>query len=201
MIVFFKVGSNAPDFTAEALVGNDFVDDWTLSSLKGKYIVLFTYPLNWTFVCPTEILAFNDRLAEFKALKCEVVGLSVDSKHSHWAWTQSPRAAGGLGGPLKIPLISDLSHAISEQYGCLWDKGHTLRALYIIDAKFKIRHVTLNDDPVGRSVDETLRLVQAYQHHDSNPNEVCPIGWKKGDATIIDNHKRKTEYFAKVNKK
>lgn len=196
----FLVGATALDFIAPALLGANITDDWSLSSLAGKYIVLFSYPLDWTFVCPTEILAFNDRIAEFRALNCEVVGFSVDSVDSHFAWTQAPRTAGGLGGPLNFPLVSDLSHDISSEYGCLWNHGHTLRALYIIDTNFVVRHVTLNDDPVGRNVDEVLRLVSAYQHHDANPDQVCPVGWTKGKPTIISNQVDKYKYFAAQNK-
>lgn len=98
---------------------------------------------------------------------------------------------------MAFPLVSDLSHSISEEYGCLWTHGHTLRALYIIDKTFKVRHITMNDDPVGRNVDEVLRVVQAFQHHDANPNQVCPVGWTKGKETIIPDQKEKLKFFKK----
>ena len=136
----------------------------TVSSIhQGKYLVFFFYPLDFTFVCPTEILAFNDRAAEFKALGAEVVACSVDSHFTHLAWMNTPRKEGGLGR-LDIPLLSDLTHSISKDYGVyLEDNGHTLRGLFIIDDRGVLRQITMNDLPVGRSVDETLRLVQAFQ--------------------------------------
>ena len=194
------VGSSAPDFEAPAVVGDKIEEDFTLSNHAGKYIVLFTYPLAWTFVCPTELVAFSDRIKEFQDLECEVVGMSVDSVDSLLAWSKAPRNVGGLGGSLSYPLVSDLSHEISEAYGTLWNKGHTLRGTFIIDRTFTVRHVSLNDDPVGRSVDEILRLVAAYQHHDANPDQVCPIGWNKGDKTITTDHDKKLDYFKAVNK-
>jgi peroxiredoxin 2/4 len=140
--------------------------------------------LNSTFVCPTEILAFNDRAHEFRALNTEVLAASVDSHFTHLAWVNTPRTEGGLG-QLTIPLLSDLTHKISIDYGVyLEDVGHTLRGLFIIDDKQVLRQITMNDLPVGRSVDETLRLVQAFQYTDRH-GEVCPAGWKPGSDTVI----------------
>lgn len=140
--------------------------------------------MNSTFVCPTEILAFNDRAHEFRALNTEVLAASVDSHFTHLAWVNTPRTEGGLG-QLTIPLLSDLTHKISIDYGVyLEDVGHTLRGLFIIDDKQVLRQITMNDLPVGRSVDETLRLVQAFQYTDRH-GEVCPAGWKPGSDTVI----------------
>lgn len=136
-----------------------------------------------TFVCPTEILAFSDRADEFRKLNTEVVACSVDSHFTHLAWINTPRKEGGLG-MIKIPLISDITHAIGKDYGVyLEDLGHTLRGLFIIDDKGILRQITMNDLPVGRSVDETLRLVQAFQYTDHH-GEVCPAGWKPGQDTV-----------------
>merc|ERR1711872_660769 len=154
--------------------------------------------LDFTFVCPTEIIAFSDRANEFRAINAEVVGVSVDSQFTHLAWIKTPRKDGGLG-PLDIPLLSDLTHKISKDYGVyLEDAGHTLRGLFIIDGKGTLRQITMNDLPVGRSVDETLRLVQAFQYTDQH-GEVCPAGWKPGADTIIPNPSDKLKYFNKVN--
>jgi len=165
-----------------------------LTDYRGKYLVFFFYPLDFTFVCPTEILAFNDRLEEFRALNTEVVACSVDSHFTHLAWTQVPRKEGGLG-PLNMPLLSDLTHKISKDYGVfLEDNGHTLRGLFLIDDKGVLRQITMNDLPVGRSVDETLRLIQAFQYTDKH-GEVCPANWKPGSDTIIPDPKEKLKYF------
>merc|ERR1739836_291198 len=167
-----------------------------LTDYRGKYLVFFFYPLDFTFVCPTEILAFNDRLEEFRALNTEVVACSVDSHFTHLAWTQVPRKEGGLGHT-NVPLLSDLTHKISKDYGVfLEDNGHTLRGLFLIDDKGTLRQITMNDLPVGRSVDETLRLIQAFQYTDKH-GEVCPAGWKPGQATIIPDPEDKLNYFKK----
>merc|ERR1712150_339558 len=162
-----------------------------------KYLVIFFYPLDWTFVCPTEIISFSDRIYDFKKLNCGLVGVSVDSVYSHLAWTKAPRDKGGLG-EMKIPLIGDISKQISRKYGVLMDEGFTLRGLFIIDSKGKIRHITMNDPPVGRNVDEVLRLVAAYQHTDKE-GDVCPCNWKPGSDTIIPNPTDSLKYFAKAN--
>ncbi|XP_045025190.1 peroxiredoxin-4 isoform X4 [Daphnia magna] len=155
------------------------------------------HSLQWTkAMSPTEILAFNDRIEEFRALNTELVACSVDSHFTHLAWVNTPKREGGLG-PLKIPLLSDLSHKISTDYGVyLEDIGHTLRGLFIIDDKQTLRQITMNDLPVGRSVDETLRLVQAFQYTDHH-GEVCPAGWKPGSDTIIPHPEEKKLYFEK----
>ena len=140
--------------------------DVKLTDYAGRYLVLLFYPLDFTFVCPTEIIAFSDRANEFKALGSQVVGISTDSPFTHLAWINTPRKQGGLGH-LNIPLLSDLTHQISKDYGVYLEHlGHSLRGLFIIDGKGIVRQITMNDLPVGRSVDETIRLIQAFQHSD-----------------------------------
>ncbi|XP_073421932.1 peroxiredoxin-4 isoform X2 [Dendrobates tinctorius] len=177
-----KISKPAPYWEGTAVINGEF-KELKLTDYKGKYLVFFFYPLDFTFVCPTEIIAFGDRIEEFRSINTEVVACSVDSQFTHLAWINTPRKQGGLG-PMKIPLLSDLTHQISKDYGVyLEDQGHTLRGLFIIDDKGVLRQITMNDLPVGRSVDETLRLVQAFQYTDKH-GEVCPAGWKPGSETI-----------------
>lgn len=191
------ISKPAPQFSGTAVVNGEF-KTISLKDYIGKYVVFFFYPLDFTFVCPTEILAFSDRLEEFKKLNTEVIAASVDSHFTHLAWIKTDRKAGGLGN-INIPLLSDLSHKISKDYGVyLEDLGHTLRGLFIIDGKGILRQITMNDLPVGRSVDETLRLVEAFQYTDSH-GEVCPAGWKRGNPTIIPNPEDAIKYFSKNN--
>lgn len=193
-----RIGEDAPDFKTTALVDGDFDEEFTMSQHKGKYTVLFFYPLDFTFVCPTEIIAFSDRVAEFKELDCNVMACSTDSQFSHMAWTQQSRKKGGLGD-MKIPLIADTNHSIGKKYGVLVpDAGLTYRGLFIIDANHKVRQITINDLPVGRSVDETLRLVKAFQFTDKH-GEVCPANWTPGAATIVPDVKNSKDYFNKAN--
>ncbi|XP_012511791.1 PREDICTED: peroxiredoxin-4 isoform X2 [Propithecus coquereli] len=177
-----KISKPAPYWEGTAVINGEF-KELKLTDYRGKYLVFFFYPLDFTFVCPTEIIAFGDRIEEFRSINTEVVACSVDSQFTHLAWINTPRRQGGLG-PIRIPLLSDLNHQISKDYGVyLEDSGHTLRGLFIIDDKGILRQITLNDLPVGRSVDETLRLVQAFQYTDKH-GEVCPAGWKPGSETI-----------------
>ncbi|KAM4773679.1 peroxiredoxin-1 isoform 1-T1 [Cyanocitta cristata] len=165
-------------------------------SMERKYVVFFFYPLDFTFVCPTEIIAYSDRADEFKKINCEVIGASVDSHFCHLAWINTPKKQGGLG-TMKIPLVSDTKRAIAKEYGVLKeDEGIAYRGLFIIDEKGILRQITINDLPVGRSVDETLRLVQAFQFTDKH-GEVCPAGWKPGSDTIKPDVQKSKEYFAK----
>uniref|UniRef100_A0A8B9YVT0 thioredoxin-dependent peroxiredoxin n=1 Tax=Buteo japonicus TaxID=224669 RepID=A0A8B9YVT0_9AVES len=162
-----NISKPAPYWEGTAVINGEF-KELKLTDYEGKYLVFFFYPLDFTFVCPTEIIAFSDRIEEFRAINTEVVACSVDSKFTHLAWINTPRKQGGLG-PMKIPLLSDLTHQISKDYGVyLEDQGHTLRGLFIIDEKRILRQITMNDLPVGRSVDETLRLVQAFQYTDKH---------------------------------
>jgi alkyl hydroperoxide reductase subunit AhpC len=190
-----QVQKSAPDFTATAVVGGEF-KQLTLSKFRGKYVLLFFYPLDFTFVCPTEIVAFSDRIGEFEKRGCQVLGASVDSHYSHLAWIRTPRKEGGLGD-LKYPLISDLNKAISREYGVLLDDGGVaLRGLFLIDREGVIRHITVNDLPLGRNVDEALRVLDALQFYEKN-GEVCPANWKPGAETIKPNPQGSKEYFSK----
>ena len=191
------VQKEAPNFTATAVVNEEF-QSLTLADYQGKYVVLFFYPLDFTFVCPTEIIAFSDRIADFHKRGAEVIGVSTDSQFSHLAWIQSPRATGGLGG-LKYPLVADLTKKISSDYGVLLDAGIALRGLFLIDAKGIVRHITINDLPLGRSVDEALRVLDALQHFEKH-GEVCPADWKPGALTIKPGVKESKEYFQKAGK-
>ncbi|NXP47939.1 PRDX1 protein, partial [Heliornis fulica] len=190
------IGKPAPDFTATAVMPDGQFKDIKLSDYKGKYVVFFFYPLDFTFVCPTEIIAYSDRADEFKKINCEVIGASVDSHFCHLAWINTPKKQGGLG-TMKIPLISDTKRDIAKEYGVLKeDEGIAYRGLFIIDEKGILRQITINDLPVGRSVDETLRLVQAFQFTDKH-GEVCPAGWKPGSDTIKPDVQKSKEYFSK----
>ncbi|XP_015522545.1 peroxiredoxin 1 [Neodiprion lecontei] len=183
----------APAFKGTAVVDGQF-KDISLTDYKGKYLILFFYPLDFTFVCPTEIIAFSDRVAEFRAIGCEIIAASTDSHFSHLAWINTPRKQGGLG-EMKIPLLADKSLKISKDYGVLDEEsGIPFRGLFIIDDKQVLRQITINDLPVGRSVDETLRLVQAFQYTDKY-GEVCPAGWKPGQKTMVPDVKESKQYF------
>ncbi|XP_009466429.1 PREDICTED: peroxiredoxin-1 isoform X1 [Nipponia nippon] len=198
------IGKPAPDFTATAVMPDGQFKDIKLSDYKGKYVVFFFYPLDFTFVCPTEIIAYSDRADEFKKINCEVIGASVDSHFCHLAWINTPKKQGGLG-TMKIPLISDTKRVIAKEYGVLKeDEGIAYRGLFIIDEKGILRQITINDLPVGRSVDETLRLVQAFQFTDKHGEDlniliisVCPAGWKPGSDTIKPDVQKSKEYFSK----
>jgi len=155
--------------------------------------VLFFYPLDFTFVCPTEIIQFSDRAAEFAALNCAVIGASVDSQFSHLAWTKQSRKTGGLG-PMNIPLIADVSKSLSRDYGVLIEGGISLRGLFIIDGKGTIRQITKNDLPVGRNVDEVLRMVKAFQFVEEH-GEVCPANWTPGAKTMKADPHGSQSYF------
>jgi len=189
------ISQPAPNWEGKAVVNGEF-KDLKLSDFRGKYLVFFFYPLDFTFVCPTEIIAFSDRIDEFKKINTEVVACSVDSVFTHLAWINTPRKQGGLG-KMQIPILADLTKQIAKDYGVLLEnEGHTLRGLFIIDDKGILRQITMNDLPVGRSVDETLRLVQAFQYTDKH-GEVCPAGWKPGADTIVPDPKEKLNYFTK----
>jgi alkyl hydroperoxide reductase subunit AhpC len=192
-----KLQQPAPAFSGVAVVNGEF-KNISLADYKGKYVVLFFYPMDFTFVCPTEIIAFSERAAEFRNIGCEVIACSTDSQFSHLAWVNTPRKQGGLGA-MDIPLLADRSMKISRDYGVLLeDGGISFRGLFIIDTKGNLRQITINDLPVGRSVDETLRLVQAFQFTDQH-GEVCPAGWKPGSDTIKPNPKESQNYFSKNN--
>ncbi|KAG2393741.1 hypothetical protein C9374_007272 [Naegleria lovaniensis] len=192
-----RIQKPAPSFSKTALLPDGSFGTINLSDYKGKYVILFFYPLDFTFVCPTEIIQFSDRVKEFEKLNTQVIGVSVDSEFTHLAWTQTPRNEGGLG-PLKIPLISDLDQSLSREYGVLMEDGTAVRGTFLIDDQQVLRQITVNDMDVGRNVDEILRLVQAFQYV-AQHGEVCPAGWQQGKPTMKANPKDSREYFEKVN--
>ncbi|WIA40358.1 hypothetical protein OEZ86_013722 [Tetradesmus obliquus] len=192
------VGQMAPDFEAPAVIDGE-IRNISLSDYRGKYVVLFWYPKDFTFVCPTEIIAFSDRFKEFDAIDCQVIAASTDTEECHLAWIKTPRNRGGLGYT-QIPIVADTTKAIAARYGVLLEKaGIALRGLFIINPEGVIQQITINDLPIGRSVDETLRLVQAIQFH-AKYGEVCPANWKPGDKTIIADPERSLDYFEKAHK-
>lgn len=186
----------APHFRAEAVLPDGQFQTVSLDDFKGKYLVLFSYPLDFTFVCPTEIIAFSESVDRFRAINCEVLAFSCDSKFCHLAWMNTPRKEGGLG-PMKIPLMADASRKIAIEYGAMQeDLENPMRGLWIISDKGIIRHITMNDPPVGRNVEEVLRLVQAFQFVDEH-GEVCPVNWHPGAETMKADPKGAKEYFKK----
>ncbi|MFW5830269.1 MAG: peroxiredoxin [Planctomycetota bacterium] len=193
------VQKQAPDFSATAVLPDGtFKEGYSLADTKGKWTVLFFYPLDFTFVCPTEILAFSDRVSEFKAVDAEVVGVSIDSHFTHLAWTQTPRAEGGIS-ELQYPLVADLNKGISRDYGVLIEEaGIALRGLFVIDPNGVVRAEIVHDLPVGRSVDEVLRVIKAFQFVEQH-GEVCPANWQEGGETMKADPKGSKEYFGKVN--
>lgn len=194
---FAKVLQKAPFFKCPAVVNGEF-KDVSLEDYKGKTLVLFFYPLDFTYVCPTEIINFNDRAKEFEKLGAEIAAISVDSVNSHLAWTKVPRSEGGLG-PTQIPIISDIRKFVSKYYGVLeFKKGVALRGTFIIDKNSIIRHMSINDLTIGRSVDETLRLIEAMNHADEH-GEVCPVNWKKGEVGIKPTPEDAKNYFQSTN--
>ncbi len=192
-----RVGQEAPDFAATAVIEQEF-KDVKLSDYRGKYVVLFFYPLDFTFVCPTEIIAFSDRHEEFSKLNAEILGVSVDSQFSHLAWIQTDRKNGGIGD-ISYPLVADLKKEIASAYNVLDpDAGIALRGLFIIDKEGIIQQATINNLGFGRSVDETLRNLKAIQYIQTHPDEVCPAGWQEGDKTMIPDPVKSKVYFSAV---
>ncbi len=175
------VGKSAPDFTASAVLGNgEIVDSYTLSgAIKGKKAVVFFYPLDFTFVCPSELIAFDHRIEDFTSRGVEVIGVSIDSQFSHNAWRNTPVNEGGIG-PVKYTLVADVKHEICRAYDVESDGGVAFRGSFLIDEDGLVRHQVVNDLPLGRNVDEMLRMVDALAFHQEN-GEVCPAGWSKGD--------------------
>ena len=186
----------APDFKATAVLANNTFDEaFSLANYKGKYVVLFFYPLDFTFVCPSEIIAFDKRLDEFKAKNCEVIGVSVDSHFSHWAWKNTPVNKGGIGN-VRFPIVSDLSKSIAREYGVLINEAVALRGLFLIDKEGVVRSAIVNDLPLGRSVDEVLRLLTALQHFEKH-GEVCPANWKEGESAMKPTADGVADYLSK----
>ncbi|MEK7485342.1 MAG: peroxiredoxin [Planctomycetota bacterium] len=189
------VGRKAPDFKAKAVVQGEVKDGFSLSQFEGKnYVIFFFYPLDFTFVCPTEMHAFQDKLKEFEARGVQLVGCSVDSWFSHKAWLETPKDQGGIKG-VTYPIVSDFSKKISQDYGVLKDDlGASYRGLFLIDKQGLIRHETVNDLPLGRNVDEALRVVDALQFHEKH-GEVCPANWKAGSKSMKATSAGLKEYF------
>ncbi|CAK9860679.1 unnamed protein product [Sphagnum jensenii] len=192
------VGNIAPNFEAEAVFDQEIVKIKLSEYIGHKYVVLFFYPLDFTFVCPTEITAFSDKYDEFKKLNTEVIAISTDSVFSHLAWIQTDRKLGGLG-ELHYPIVSDITKKISRTYNVLIpEQGVALRGLFIIDKHGVIQHATVNNLGIGRSVEETLRTLQAVQYVQENPDEACPIDWKPGEKTMKPDTKGGKQYFAAI---
>ena len=205
------VGRKAPVFNTAAVInGEEIVENFSLTQYLGKsHVIFFFYPLDFTFVCPTEILAFQEKLSEFKKLGTEVVGCSVDSKHTHWAWLQTPKDKGGIQGVV-YPLVADLSKTIAMNYGVLAgdyefdEEGNhaftggdavAYRGLFLIDKDGVVRHELINDLPLGRNVDEALRMVKALQHLEKH-GEVCPANWTEGKDGLTATHQGIAEYLS-----
>lgn len=194
------VGRPAPDFTAAAVMPNGSIkENFKLSDLKGKYVALFFYPLDFTFVCPSEIIAHDHRVDEFKSRGVEVVGVSIDSQFTHHAWRETPVEKGGIGR-VKFPLVADVKHEIQNAYGIAHpEAGVAMRATFLIDKSGVVQHQVVNNLPLGRNVDELLRLVDALQFSEEH-GEVCPAGWKKGDEGMKPTAEGVAAYLAKHNK-
>lgn len=186
-------GKKAPNFKATAVFGKDF-REVQLSDYQGKYVVLFFYPLDFTFVCPTELHAFQAKHAAFKERGVELLGCSVDSQFSHWAWLNTPKNKGGIEG-VQYGLVSDLGGRIARDFDVLNDDGVAYRGLFLIDRNGVVRHQVINDLPLGRSVDEAIRMVDALQHFEKN-GEVCPADWHKGETAIKATHESVGAYLA-----
>ena len=204
------VGKKAPSFTAKAVQGQQIVDEFSLEQFIGeKYVVLFFYPKDFTFVCPTELHRFQEEIKEFEARGVQVVGCSTDSEFSHWAWLNTPKNQGGIQG-VTYPLVADINKTISQDYDVL--AGETFvneegeveidgelvayRGLFLIDKAGTVRHQVVNDMPLGRSINECLRVIDALQHFEEH-GEVCPMDWQKGDAAMTADHDGVSEYLSK----
>ncbi len=185
----------APDFTATAVLGNNEIKDITFSEFtRGKYVVVFFYPLDFTFVCPSELIAFDHRLAEFTQRGVEVIGVSIDSQFTHLAWKNTPVNKGGIG-QVKYTLVADVKHEIAKAYDVELDGGVALRGSFLIDKGGIVRHQVVNDLPLGRNVDEMLRMIDALQFTEEH-GEVCPAGWNKGDAGMNASPEGVADYLA-----
>jgi len=177
------IGQSAPSFTARAVLPDNTIDEeFSLERFKGKYVVLFFYPLDFTFVCPTEILEFDRKLREFRDRGAEVIGVSVDSQYTHLAWKNTPVANGGIGD-VQYPLVADLTKQISRDYGVLADGEVAYRGTFLIDRDGIVRHAVVNDLGLGRNIDETIRMVDALRYHEQH-GEVCPANWRQGEEAM-----------------
>ncbi len=189
------VNKQAPDFTAAAVLGDgSIVDAFQLSSLRGKYVVLFFWPLDFTFVCPSEIIAHNNRMDKFRELGVEVVGVSIDSQFTHHAWRSTPVEKGGIGA-VEFTMVADVKHEITRAYGIEHEDGVALRASFLIDRAGVVQHQLVNNLPLGREVDEMVRLVEALQFTEEH-GEVCPAGWRKGQKGMKASAEGVASYLA-----
>ena len=191
------VSKPAPDFKATAVMPDGTFKEVKLEDYKGKYLLLFFYPLDFTFVCPTEIIAFSDKVSEFKDRDTEIMGVSVDSQFSHLAWKNTDRKKGGLGD-IQYPLLADIDKKVSRDYGVLAEAGIAFRGLFLIDKNGIVQHTLVNNLPLGRNVNEALRMVDALRHHEEH-GEVCPANWQKGDEGKKPGPKESQPYFEKHN--
>jgi len=189
------VTKEAPDFTAQAVMPNNRFEELKLSSYRGKYVILFFYPLDFTFVCPSEIIAFNKKLVDFKEKGCEVIGVSVDSHFTHLAWKNTPVKEGGIGN-IQYPLVSDLDKSISSSFGVLFNNSIALRGLFLIDREGIVRHAVINDLSLGRNIDEALRMLDALQFTEEH-GEVCPANWEPGEDAMKPTTEGVAAYLAK----
>jgi len=197
------VRDKAPDFKAQAVVGEEF-REVTLSEFTkaGKWVVLFFYPFDFTFVCPTEILSYSNKAAEFESKNTQVLGVSCDSHHVHLAWTRTPQEDGGLGKSVNYPLVADVTKELTKSYGVLTNdtsvgyNGVPLRATFIIDPSGTVRSLSVNDEQVGRNIEETMRLLDGFQYADSHPGEGCPANWQSGKKTIQASPDGSKDFFA-----
>jgi peroxiredoxin 2/4 len=189
------VGKQAPDFCTKAVVNGKIVDQFTLSQFRGRYVIFFFYPLNFTFVCPTEVHAFQERLMDFQERGCEIIGCSVDSHYSHLGWLNVPRSQGGIQG-ISYPLVSDLNKTIACNYDVLRkEDGIAYRGLFLIDRQGYVRHQIVNDMPLGRSVDEALRMLDALQYFEAH-GETCPANWSLGKKGLVPSSAGLRAFFA-----
>ena len=189
------VAQEAPNFIAPAVMPDGSIkDDFNLADLRGKYIVLFFWPLDFTFVCPTEIIAHNHRMPQFAERGVEVVGISIDSQYTHFAWRNTPINQGGIG-PVQFPIVADVKHEITQAYGVEHPAGVAMRASFLIDPDGIVQHQTVNNLPLGRNVDEMLRMVDALQYYDEH-GEVCPAGWQKGQEGMKESPDAVASYLA-----
>ena len=196
----FLVANEAPDFTATAVMGDNRMNaQFKLSLLRQQYVLLLFYPLDFTFVCPSEIIAFNDALDDFRSRDVEVIGISIDSPYTHLAWKRTPPEEGGVG-PIRFPLVSDMTKSIARDYGVLYNEEVALRGLFLIDRKGIVRHAVINDLPLGRSVDEALRIVDALRFHERR-GDVCPANWHEGEEGMKPTQQGVIDYLSKFAKK
>lgn len=189
------VGKPAPDIEAKAVVDGIIVDDFCLKDYRGNYVIFFFYPLDFTFVCPTELHAFQEHLVEFERRSAKVIGCSVDSCYSHLAWLSTPKSRGGIAG-VKYPLVSDINKTIARDYDVLFqEEGIAYRGLFLIDKEGIVRHQVVNDLPLGRSIDEALRILDALIYFEEN-GEVCPANWQSGKKTFKPSYEGLEGYFS-----